>query len=151
MADIETEKVYITRDKLVTRFVAAHGAFNPIIQGTKCLSCCVLAGLRSGLGKFAVIRSDPSYDISPVRICQAEDSFLRRGGQDTRVTAYLPAAEESPDHESLEQDGGDADDKSTSQADSGTDLCAEGRLGETIEDEMLPARSESSKVYAEVG
>jgi len=78
--DMGTTKIYITQQLLSIRFAAAHGTHNPIVQGTECLSCCVLAGMRRGLKEFVVIRPDPSFDLAP-RSMQLENSFLRRLGQ----------------------------------------------------------------------
>jgi len=117
--DIGTTKVYITRDNLPIRFVAAHGTFNPIIQGTECLSCCILAGMRRGLDKFAVIRPDPSFDMEPGVISQLENSSLRRLRQDASVSVdALPLLAQSSEVEEIEETGKDVDNGSQSASDS---------------------------------
>jgi hypothetical protein len=117
--DIGTTKVYITRDTLPIRFVAAHGTFNPIIQGTECLSCCILAGMRRGLDKFAVIRPDPSFDMEPGVISQLENSSLRRLRQDASVSMdALPLLAQPSEVEEIEETGKDVDNGSQSAADS---------------------------------
>jgi hypothetical protein len=114
--DIGTTKVYITRDTLPIRFVAAHGTFN---QKTECLSCCILAGMRRGLDNFAIIRPDPSFDMEPGMIYRLENSSLRGLRQDASVSVdALPLLAQSSEVEEIEETGKDVDNGSQSAADS---------------------------------
>jgi len=115
--EIGTTVVYITQEMLSIRFVAAYGTFNPIIQGTECLSCCVLAGIRRGLNKFAVIRPDPLLDMAPILICQPEDSFPRRLSQDASEGSLPPLTQASHIKE-IKEACNDVDDRSESPIDS---------------------------------
>ena len=121
--DIGSTKFYITKDTLPIRFVAAHGTFNPIIQGTECLSCCILAGMRRGLDKFAVIRPDPLFNMEPGLISQLEDSSLRRlcqyASEDVFEDAFedaLPLPTQSSEIGEIEETGKDIDDGNQSAA-----------------------------------
>ena len=118
--DIGSTKVYITKDTLPIRFVAAHGTFNPIIQGTECLSCCILAGMRRGLDKFAVIRPDPLFNMEPGLISQLEDSSLRRlrqyASEDNAFEDALPLLTQPSKIEEIEETGKDIHDGDQSAA-----------------------------------